>query len=187
MSEHPGISLTVMRFVAGEDAHDHVLHHSGDLNDPRMLSVETDNEREKQLDEEIINNFRIKNSNDESITYVEKVVNNGEETVAVIRSMDNVHDLFIVGRGQGMISPLTAGLTDWSECPELGAIGDLLASSDFAATVSVLVVEQYIGMGQQGDMLGTPDSSEQMSQPFSNIQHINRRSPPPKGQNMFSP
>ena len=187
MSEHPGISLTVMRFVAGEDAHDHVLHHSGDLNNPRMLSVETDNEREKQLDEEIINNFRIKNSNDESITYVEKVVNNGEETVAVIRSMDNVHDLFIVGRGQGMISPLTAGLTDWSECPELGAIGDLLASSDFAATVSVLVVEQYIGMGQQGDVLGTPDSSEQMSQPFGNIQHINRRSPPPKGQNVFSP
>lgn len=187
MSEHPGISLTVMRFVPGEDANEHVLQPNGDLKDPGMLAVETENGRDKQLDEEIINNFRIKNDNDESVFYTEKVVNNGEETVEVIRSMDNVHDLFIVGRGQGMISPLTAGLTDWSECPELGAIGDLLASSDFAATVSVLVVQQYAGMGQQGDALGTPDSMEMPSQPFSNIQHINRRSPSPRGQNVFSP
>lgn len=187
MSDHPGISLTVMRFVPGEEANEHVLHPSSDLNDPTMLAVETENEREKQLDEELINNLRMKNGNDESVVYNEKVVNNGEETVAVIRSMDNVHDLFIVGRGQGMISPLTAGLTDWSECPELGAIGDLLASSDFAATVSVLVVQQYAGMGQQGEGLGTPDSSEQLGQPFSNIQHMNRRSPPSRGQNVFSP
>ncbi|XP_062147774.1 cation/H(+) antiporter 15 [Alnus glutinosa] len=187
MSEHPGISLTVMRFVPGEDANEHVLQPNGDLKDPGMLAVETENGRDKQLDEEIINNFRIKNDNDESVFYTEKVVNNGEETVEVIRSMDNVHDLFIVGRGQGMISPLTAGLTDWSECPELGAIGDLLASSDFAATVSVLVVQQYAGMGQQGEALGTPDSMEMPSQPFSNIQHINRRSPSPRGQNVFSP
>ncbi|PHU00701.1 hypothetical protein BC332_30488 [Capsicum chinense] len=51
-------------------------------------------------------------------------------------------------------------LTDWSECPELGAIGDLLASSDQASVVSVLVVQQYVGMGQGNHFL-TPDSPGQ--------------------------
>ena len=80
-----------------------------------------------------------------------------------------------------MISPLTAGLTDWSECPELGAIGDMLASSDFAATVSVLVLQQYVGMGLQGDELpgsNTPDSTGHVNE------QRDRRS---MGQNAFTP
>merc|ERR1712071_366421 len=174
-AEHPGVTLTLLRFVPGDDVSESARHSSGDLDEPRVLTVETDNDRDKQMDEEIISDFRIKTANDESVIYTEKIVNNGEETVAVIRSMDNMHDLFIVGRGQGTISPLTAGLTDWSECPELGAIGDLLASSDFAATVSVLVVQQYVGVGPQGDGLGTPDSPGQQGEQFSNIQHIGRQ------------
>ncbi|KAF3621988.1 hypothetical protein FXO38_20694 [Capsicum annuum] len=77
-----------------------------------------------------------------------------------IRTIDHAHELFIVGRGKVTILPLTAGLTDWSECPELGAIGDLLASSDQASVVSVLVVQQYVGMGQGNHFL-TPDSPGQ--------------------------
>ncbi|KAJ0097095.1 hypothetical protein Patl1_27971 [Pistacia atlantica] len=180
MSEHPGISLTVMRFIPGEDAVGPAAQPSSDLNNPERLTVETDNDKEKQLDEEFINDFRIKNVNDESIVYTEKVANNGEETVAAIRSMDTAHDLFIVGRGQGMTSPLTAGLTDWSECPELGAIGDLLASSDFAATVSVLVVQQYVGIGPINEGIGTPDSPGQAEDQFGNV------SLTPKGQPMYN-
>ncbi|KAJ0039646.1 hypothetical protein Pint_27366 [Pistacia integerrima] len=180
MSEHPGISLTVMRFIPGEDAIGPVAQPSSDPNNPERLTVETDNDKEKQLDEEFINDFRMKNVNDESIVYTEKVANNGEETVAAIRSMDTAHDLFIVGRGQGMTSPLTAGLTDWSECPELGAIGDLLASSDFAATVSVLVVQQYVGIGPLNEGIGTPDSPGQAEDQFGNV------SLTPKGQPMYN-
>ncbi|XWS44700.1 hypothetical protein CRYUN_Cryun15aG0070300 [Craigia yunnanensis] len=146
MCEHPGTSLTVLRFVPGKDAAESAMQPTTDQNDPRALTAETENSKEKQLDDEYINDFRMRNANDESIIYTEEVVNNGEETVAAIRTLDNNHDLFIVGRGQGMISPLTAGLTDWSECPELGAIGDILASSDFASTVSVLVIQQYVGV-----------------------------------------
>lgn len=175
MSAHPGISLTVMHFIPGEDAAEPAAQSPADLNDPRILTVETDDMLEKQLDEELIKEFRMKNVGDESISYIEKVVNNGEETVAAIRSMDSIHDLFIVGRGQGMISPLTAGLTDWSECPELGAIGDLLASSDFAATVSVLVVQQYVGMGPQDVGVGTPDSPGLQDEQFSHVQQMNHR------------
>lgn len=187
MSEHQGISLTVLRFIPGEDALECTGESSREPHDPRILTVVTDDDREGQFDEEYITEFKMRTANDESIVYTEKVVNNGEETVAVIRSMDNIHDLFIVGRGQGMISPLTAGLTDWSECPELGAIGDLLASSDFASSVSVLVVQQYVGVGPQGDGVGTPDSPNQGNEHYGNMHQMNRRPQPQRAQPVFSP
>ncbi|XP_061343734.1 cation/H(+) antiporter 15-like [Gastrolobium bilobum] len=180
MLEHPGISLTIMRFVPGEQVSEPVIQVS--INDPGVLKVETDKDIEKQLDEKLIHEFKMRNGNDDSVDFIEKVVNNGEETVAAIRTMDDIHDLFIVGRGQGMISPLTAGLTDWSECPEIGAIGDLLASSDFAATASVLVVQQYVGAGSLGDGLESPDGEEYVSE----ISQISNHSAPPKGHAVFN-
>jgi hypothetical protein len=53
-----------------------------------------------------------------------------------------VKDMFMVGKGPGLPA-LTAGMAKWSECPELGLIGDLLASRDFQTTASVLVVQSY--------------------------------------------
>ncbi|KAK4486377.1 hypothetical protein RD792_009050 [Penstemon davidsonii] len=163
MCERPGINLTVMRFVPGDNVLETTeMATMRNQSGREILTVSTDIDREKQLDDDYINEFRSRTMNDCSVMYTEKVVNHGEETVASIRSIDAIHDLFIVGRGQGMISPVTAGLTDWSECPELGAIGDLLASSDFAATYSVLVVQQYAGIEALGDaMIGTPDSPNQ--------------------------
>lgn len=80
------------------------------------------------------------------------MVNNGEETLGAIRSIDISHELVIVGRGQGTALPLLAGLTDRSDCPELGAVGDILASSDFVSAVSVLVVQQYQGADEQDEI-----------------------------------
>ncbi|KAG5592948.1 hypothetical protein H5410_043462 [Solanum commersonii] len=171
MSEHANINLTVMRFLPGDTTIEAGKSNSG--NDYSVLTVETERDREKQLDEEYVTEFRTKTGNDGSIVYIERIVNHGEETVGAIRSIDNSHDLFIVGRGQGTSSPLTAGLTDWSECPELGAIGDLLASSDFAMKASALVVQQYVGMGS-GDPLITPDSPTVHYEPF-NLDHSTHR------------
>ncbi|KAI3886808.1 hypothetical protein MKW98_017160 [Papaver atlanticum] len=158
ISDNPSVSLTVHRFIPGEEARGWSRRHDGDSTDNGMLSVVTDNERERQLDEDCISDFRMKTSKNESVVYKEIVTNNGEDTVSGIKSMDHVHDLYIVGRGQGMPSPLTDGLTDWSECPELGAIGDILASADFGLSVSVLVVQQYVGMGLHGDGVSSTDS-----------------------------
>ncbi|XP_010277628.1 PREDICTED: cation/H(+) antiporter 15-like [Nelumbo nucifera] len=160
MAEHPAVNLTVVRFVPGEEATDAVVQSYTDDQGSSILTVFTENDKEKKLDDEYIHEFKTKVTGDESITYIEKIVNNGEETVALIRSMGNAYDLYIVGRGQGIVSPLTAGLTDWSECPELGAIGDLLASSDFGVTVSVLVVQQYVGGGAQVDGPDTPSHNK---------------------------
>ncbi|GJT53196.1 cation/H(+) antiporter 15, partial [Tanacetum coccineum] len=165
MSCNPGSTLTVMRFVAGTDILEPPSSSGRVQNDPGVLTVVTDSDRDKQADDEFINQFKTRIANEDSIVYTEKVVNNGEETVAAIRAVDEEHDLFIVGRGQGMVSPLTAGLTDWSECPELGAIGDLLASSDFASSVSILVIQQYVGSNLD-DFDDSPDSPK--NQPFMN-------------------
>ncbi|KAI3890004.1 hypothetical protein MKX03_025745 [Papaver bracteatum] len=169
MSDCPDVSLTVLRFIPGEETKGWSRRHDNDSSDNDMLTVLTDSDRDRQMDEDFICDFRMKTSNDESVVYIEKITNNGEETVSVIRSLDNVHDLYIVGRGQGIVSPLTDGLTDWSECPELGVIGDILASPDFASSVSVLVVQQYVGMGLHGDGTSSTDSPAQQQpaeQPF---------------------
>lgn len=154
MSEHPGINLTVVRFLPGQEEGD----------------------RDKEMDGEIVRQIRARASGDASIVYKEKFVNNGKETVGAIRSMDAIYDLFIVGRGEGYASPLTAGLTEWSECPEIGGIGDLLASADFAATCSVLVVQQYVGPEVFGEA-GTQDSPSQQlhDRPFDLVRRTSPR------------
>ncbi|KAI3991533.1 hypothetical protein MKX01_017152 [Papaver californicum] len=165
MSDSPDVSLTVLRFIPGEESKGWSRRHDNDSTDNEMLTVVTDNDRERQKDEDIVGDFRMKTANDESAVYIEKVTNNGEETVSIIKSLDDAYDLFIVGRGQGTISPLTDGLTDWSECPELGVIGDILASPDFASAMSVLVVQQYMGMGLHGDGTSSTDSPAHQQPP----------------------
>ena len=79
-----------------------------------------------------------------NVSYKEIVARDGSKTAAFLRDIVNEHDFFIVGRRHGLNSPQTEGLTEWSEFPELGAIGDLLASPDFGSRASVLVVQQQV-------------------------------------------
>ncbi|KAE8697404.1 Cation/H(+) antiporter 15 [Hibiscus syriacus] len=158
MCEHPGVSLTVTRFILGDDLSLTAMLPTDDQNDdPTMLTVEK-NIMENRLDDEYINNFRRKNANSESIVYTENMVNNRKETVTAIRNLDDYYNLLIVGRRHETMSPLMNGLTERSECPELGAIGDILAESNFSSTVSVLIIQQYVGVFQH-ESLGSPDSA----------------------------
>ncbi|KDP37949.1 hypothetical protein JCGZ_04592 [Jatropha curcas] len=58
-----------------------------------------------------------------------------------------------------MQSSLTAGLMDWCEFPELGAMGDLLVTSTFSQG-SVLVVQQYAGYEEDEDEDDNKDEEE---------------------------
>ncbi|QCD76674.1 monovalent cation:H+ antiporter-2 [Vigna unguiculata] len=185
MSRHPKVHLTVMHFIPTQ--------YSNQSSETDRLWAKLDrsfttikNGGENQLDNEYISEFKHVIAHDDSVDYIAKVVNNGEETVAAIRSMNNVNDLFIVGRGQGTMSPLTDGLTDWSECPELGAIGDLLASSDFETTASVLVLHQYVGQGPDGEDNFVVERPWESSEPRQSIQqhqsqHMQQRYVMPMG------
>lgn len=98
------------------------------------------------MDDEDIFEFKFKTMDDESVSDVEKVVNNGEETVEAIRGLGDICDLYIIGRGKGMDSPLTSGLSERSsKFPELGIMGYMLVTYNFASHASVLVMQQYTG------------------------------------------
>lgn len=70
-------------------------------------------------------------------------MNDGKDTVEVLREIKNMYSLFIVGKGKRGHSPLTTGMSDWEECPELGIVGDILASSEFNIGGSVLIIQQH--------------------------------------------
>ncbi|KAG9441185.1 hypothetical protein H6P81_017039 [Aristolochia fimbriata] len=102
-----------------------------------------DPERERELDDELIKEFRIKSLHEEGIIYREETVINVAEMMNSIRSMGSDFDLMIVGRRHPAHSLILDALSDWSECVELGVIGDFLASSDFAnGGASVLSIQQ---------------------------------------------
>ncbi|KAJ9175950.1 hypothetical protein P3X46_014449 [Hevea brasiliensis] len=73
---------------------------------------------------------------------LEEVVRDGVGLSQCIGKIVNYFDLILVGRYHWQSNSLFEGLEDWSECLELGVIGDMLASPDFKITASVLVVQQ---------------------------------------------
>ncbi|MCD7453287.1 hypothetical protein HAX54_020452 [Datura stramonium] len=142
MVDRPDTHLTVVKFIPDEGASD--IDHMG-FAEENHVNVQIDKESEKLMDEEFLNRFKISTANDKSVKYIELLLNDVEETVRAIKLMDqHNYDLYIVGKGRGMVSPLTAGLVDWCDCPELGAIGDLLVTSEFDSKFSVLVMQQYV-------------------------------------------
>ncbi|KAK4790933.1 hypothetical protein SAY86_031346 [Trapa natans] len=125
MVGHQQVKLTVIRFL--------------------VVNGEGDNEIEKKLDDGVVTSFWVKNESNERVVYKEVVVNNGEETLAAVRAMnDGSYDLWIVGRRHGVNPVLLEGLTSWSQNVELGIIGDYISSDDFGSDASVLVVQQQV-------------------------------------------
>ncbi|KAF8402548.1 hypothetical protein HHK36_010633 [Tetracentron sinense] len=122
MSKHPNVNLTAIR----------ILEH-GQKN--RMMT-------EGNLDNEMIKELRMGNMENERVEYREEKVRNGIGTARVIRSLENSYDLILVGRRHATDSPLLRGLKDWNEFPELGYIGDMVASTDSDCEASILVVQQ---------------------------------------------
>lgn len=137
MAAHPNVKLTVVRFLPGKDPRT-VLHQKHNSEVARCT--------EKQADDEDIYEFKFKTMNDESISYIENVVNNGEEIVAAIKDLSDNCDLYIIGRREGAESRLTYDLSldNSTNFPELGVIGSVLAMSNFSSHASVLVIQQYI-------------------------------------------
>ncbi|KAF9599266.1 hypothetical protein IFM89_036564, partial [Coptis chinensis] len=123
MGEHSNTRVTLIRFCIGDD----------------MISTLN---IDKKLDTDLINEFRHKFTENERVTYREEVVPDGLAIINVIMSMDKKFDLIMVGRQHGRHSPFVEGLTEWNDFPELGFLGDMLATSDLHTGVSILVLQQ---------------------------------------------
>ncbi|KAK8958638.1 Cation/H(+) antiporter 4 [Platanthera guangdongensis] len=90
----------------------------------------------------MLEDVRMRRVGGSRVVYKEEVVRDAEEIIEVIREVSGGFTLLLVGRGGGKEMPLMSGLSAWSEYPQLGIIGDLLASTDFGSRVSTLVVQQ---------------------------------------------
>ncbi|CAH9069400.1 unnamed protein product [Cuscuta europaea] len=139
---HNHINLTVIRFLSasgqGQSVGVDIAH-----KEENILMAISDRETEREADNEVLSEFYHRYVTSGQVGYVEKVVENGSETACALRDMADMYSLFIVGREGRGHSPLTTGISDWEECPELGKVGDFLASAEFDFCGSVLVMQQH--------------------------------------------
>ncbi|XP_010436112.1 PREDICTED: cation/H(+) antiporter 18-like [Camelina sativa] len=145
MAEHPGIVLTVFRFVVAPERVGEVVNVE--------VGDNGNNEKNLKWDEEIMSEIRKKSSVDESIKFVEKRVENA--AVDVRSAIEEVRrsNLFLVGRVPG--GEIALAIRENSECPELGPVGSLLISPESSTRASVLVIQQYNGAGTAPDLAAT--------------------------------
>jgi hypothetical protein len=98
---------------------------------------------EQMIDDEELREVRGAYVKLENVKYEEKTIEDASQTTSFIKEIaNNKFDFIIVGRRYGLKSPQTTGLENWTEYPELGVIGDLLASRDMKSKASILVVQQ---------------------------------------------
>ncbi|XP_073007773.1 cation/H(+) antiporter 19-like [Typha latifolia] len=128
IAEHPGIALTVLRFVFS----------NVNIGSNSVRIAIDDNDA--SADEAALAEFKSKvaAASDGSIKYEEKVVNGKAEIVAAVKEVGR-SNLFLVGQ----MPPCMALSADVRDCPELGPVGSYLAASEFSTTASVLVVKQF--------------------------------------------
>ena len=141
MAGTPRLIVTVVRFLPGKDVSE-LTDNVEEDDESGIFTAMFEREKQKQLDDDYLNEFSFRTMHDQSIAYIEKQVNSGDQIVSTISSVYNDFDLYVVGRGHGRTSPLTSGLSNWSDCPELGPLGETLVLTDFESPASILVVQQ---------------------------------------------
>ncbi|XP_031487241.1 cation/H(+) antiporter 15-like isoform X1 [Nymphaea colorata] len=145
MAKQEGTNISIVRFLPA--SHSSTNSHKMGAEWTAIHSMRTvsdDIDREKVVDDYCISQFQMQMAGKKSVSYTEKFVSCGAETVAFIQSMNHGREVFIVGRCQPTInSAMISGMEEWNEFPELGLMGDFLVSPDFSA-VSVLVVQQHV-------------------------------------------
>ncbi|RZC57332.1 hypothetical protein C5167_004636 [Papaver somniferum] len=139
IAQHPCINLTAVRFLEETSTE----KSSTKKNRKKLRSVIKMEEEERKLDDECFTEFYEKSLSQGKIGYLEKHVIDAKGTVSTLKSFEEHYALFVVGRGGRVNSILTAGMSSWEECPDLGPIGEILADSDFSLSASVLVIQQH--------------------------------------------
>lgn len=116
-------------------------HNNVTLTLVRYLLFGSDNARERKQDNILMDDVRQAHNGNQNFIYQEQLVKDGVGLTASLRALENNYDLMIVGRNH-QASQILMGLSAWSECQELGVVGDILASTDIGSTASILVVQQ---------------------------------------------
>ncbi|KAK9062041.1 hypothetical protein SSX86_019225 [Deinandra increscens subsp. villosa] len=143
LSTHHHSSLTIIRFLPTSAKDPNEAINVSRREDDVIVSIQDQETEVEEADSSYLANFYHRYVTSGKVRFVEKYVENGAETGTVLREMAETYSMFVVGKGGRGDCLLTTGISDWEECPELGVVGDFLASSEFAVSGSVLVVQQH--------------------------------------------
>uniref|UniRef100_A0A0E0K7E7 Uncharacterized protein n=1 Tax=Oryza punctata TaxID=4537 RepID=A0A0E0K7E7_ORYPU len=160
LAAHPWVSVTVVRFLparqdditieqvglGSSNTKSRALRPCGE--GAMAVAVEVEEEDEEAMaDEEFMADVYARLVLPGHVGYTERYVSNGAETVNSLSAMVGTYSLFVVGKGGGggsSAAAMTSGMGGLlEECPELGPVGEVLASDDFTACGSVLVLQQH--------------------------------------------
>ncbi|KAF0934501.1 hypothetical protein E2562_025607 [Oryza meyeriana var. granulata] len=150
LAAHPSVSVTVVRFLPARAGTKDDEEDGGTKSRARALrpcggamAVSEDDEEASMADEEFMADVYARLVVPGHVEYTERYVSNGAETVNSLSSMMRAYSLFVVGKGGGAAG-MTSGMGGLleEECPELGPVGEVLASDDFTVCASVLVLHQ---------------------------------------------
>ncbi|KAK3422669.1 hypothetical protein EUGRSUZ_G03095 [Eucalyptus grandis] len=129
MVGRPDVTITVHR----------IIFHEVDMDIQEVM--------DKEIDDALINEFRAKKVDiDEGNIYREVEVRDSEQVISQIGNLKDKFDLIMVGqkrRVRGLFSEET--MLGWTENPELGVIGDLVASSEFCGQMTSVLVMKHPG------------------------------------------
>lgn len=139
---HSQVSLTVIRFLPTTSRHNTWINDASHKDEEVIMAISNVG-TENEIDNAFVETFYNRYVAQGKAGFVEKYVSNGLETVAALREIADMYSLFVVGKGGRGNSPLTTGMSDWEECPELGLVGDLLASSEMNIGGSILVIQRH--------------------------------------------
>lgn len=129
----------------------------------RYLLFGSEKSKERKEETHLVDEYRRMHSGNARFMYVEEVVRDATALSSSMRSITDCFGLILVGRSH-IGSPLVTGMMEWSECPELGAIGDMLASPDLGSTATVLVIQQQKVSG--GKWVTTKHEQEDQSHSY---------------------
>lgn len=141
IAQHSRINLTIIRFLLSSLPQNEPEMDESERKD--ILMSLSGQETVNEVDNTFMVDFYNRYVTSGKIGYVEKFVNNGAQTVEALKEIGDMYSLFIVGKGGRGHCSLTIGMSDWEECPELGTVGDVLASSELDIHGSVLVIQQH--------------------------------------------
>ncbi|KAL2939701.1 Cation/H(+) antiporter 1 [Bienertia sinuspersici] len=141
---HLGMNLTVIRFLqaSSTESSQERINISSQGNEQVLMAMPSRG-TEDEADNAFLENFYNRYVTSGQVGYIEKHVRDGAQTAVALRDIVDMYQLFIVGNGGRRNSAITNGMSDWEECPELGNVGDLLASSEYDPNCSVLIIQQY--------------------------------------------
>ncbi|OWM87384.1 hypothetical protein CDL15_Pgr022495 [Punica granatum] len=107
------------------------------------LCANNDHEDQKKLDDEVIKEFKIKNANNMSAVHCEVEAEDNVHVVNIVKSLELNYDLVILGRRPGSRPIFREEMLSFTEHPELGVIGDMLASEDLCGGETSILVMQH--------------------------------------------